>query len=156
MKHSIVLLSLGAVLFAACGGQHKKDPDAITSDDLSIPASGYDSGDVEDLPQMAFDSTVVRMGRIAQGAELDEVFHFVNTGKRDLVITGVNSTCGCTVGKDWPQGPVHPGDEGRITVHFNSKDISGPVTKVVTVTANTQPPVITLQLKGEVIAAPVP
>ncbi|MFT3885404.1 MAG: DUF1573 domain-containing protein [Flavobacteriales bacterium] len=145
-----------AALLAACGGQHKKDPNAITSDDLSIPASGYDKGDPADLPQMTFDSATVRIGRIAQGVQVDKVFRFVNTGRRDLVITDVRSDCGCTVGKDWPKGPVHPGDEGRITVHFNSENISGAVTKRVTVAANTQPMATLLTIEGEVIAPPVP
>jgi len=152
IAHS-ALLSI-AVLAVACGGQHKKDPNAITADDLDIPASGYKAGDAEDLPQMTFDSTTAQIGRIAQGTQVDKVFRFTNTGKRDLVITDVRGTCGCTVGKDWPKGPVHPGQQATIAVHFNSDGISGPVSKTVNVTANTLLPVTSLFLKGEVVAPP--
>lgn len=151
------LLSLAAVLLApSCRitDHSEKDPDAITPDALNIPTSGFETGDAAELPTIAFDSTTLAMGRIAQGSQVEKVFRFVNTGKKDLIITDVRGTCGCTVGKDWPKAPVHPGQGGTITVRFDSEGRSGAQTKTVTVVANTQPATTVLTLTGEVIAPP--
>lgn len=132
----------------------EKDPAAITTESLNIPASGFEEGDTTDLPRMAFDSTEKRFGKVAQGALVEKTWHFTNVGGSDLVITDVRGTCGCTVGKDWPKAPVHAGESGTITVTFDSEGRSGMQDKTVTVTGNTQPPTTVLLLKGEVVAPP--
>ena len=132
----------------------ERDPNAITAEALNIPASGYQEGDTADLPRMAFDSTEMRFGKVAQGAIVEKTWHFTNVGGSDLVITDVRGTCGCTVGKDWPKAPVHPGEGGTLTVTFDSEGRSGLQDKTITVTGNTQPPTTVLLLKGEVVAPP--
>ena len=145
-----------AVLIGGCRitDHSERDPNAITPDALNIPASGYADGDTMDLPRFAFDSTTMDFGRITQGTPVERVFRFTNVGKRDLVIADVRGTCGCTVGKDWPKAPVHAGEQGTITVTFDSEGRAGVQSKAVTVTANTQPATTVLLLKGEVIAPP--
>lgn len=151
------LLVLAAVLLVpSCRitDHSEKDPEAITSEALNIPNSGSGTGDAAELPTIAFDSTTLAMGRIAQGSQVEKIFRFVNSGRKDLIITDVRGTCGCTVGKDWPKAPVHPGQGGTITVRFDSEGRSGAQTKTVTVVANTQPATTVLTLTGEVIAPP--
>ncbi len=130
----------------------EKDPNAITTEALNVPASGFDPADTLAVPRFVFDSTTVRFGRIAQGAKVEHVFRFTNAGKRDLIIADVRSTCGCTVGKDWPKQPVHAGEAGTITVTFDSEGKSGVQEKVISVVANTVPATTPLLLKGEVLA----
>jgi hypothetical protein len=132
----------------------ENDPDAITPDVLDIPASGQGAGDPSEQAAFRFDSLELDMGRIAQGAQVERSFHFTNSGKRDLIITDVRGTCGCTVGKDWPRTPIHPGKDGTITVRFDSEGRGGAQRKTVTVIANTQPPTTILTLKGMVMAPP--
>ena len=132
----------------------ERDPEAITAEALNIPASGYQEGDTTDLPRMAFDSTAKHFGKVVQGALVEKTWSFTNVGGSDLVITDVRGTCGCTVGKDWPKAPVHPGEGGTITVTFDSEGRSGLQDKTITVTGNTQPPTTVLLLKGEVVAPP--
>lgn len=146
----IVVLTMSACRLT----DHSERSDEITSDALEIPASGFDPKDAASLPAFRFDSTELDMGRIAQGVQVERTFRFVNAGKRDLFITDVRGTCGCTVGKDWPREPVHPGDGGTITVRFDSEGRGGHQLKTVTVVANTQPPTTVLTLKGEVVAPP--
>lgn len=128
--------------------------DEVTSQDLDIPASGYKPGDLSRLPAFSFDSTAHDMGRIAEGAVVEKVYGFVNSGKGDLIITDVRGSCGCTVGKDWPRTPVHPGERGAITVSFDSQGRPGKQHKTITVVANTQPPTTVLTLTGDVVAPP--
>ena len=130
------------------------DPNAITAEALNIPASGYQEVDIADLPRLAFDSTEKHFGKVAQGTLVEKSWSFTNEGNSDLVITDVRGTCGCTVGKEWPKAPVHPGEGGIVTVTFDSEGRSGLQDKTITVTGNTQPPTTVLLLKGEVVAPP--
>lgn len=44
-------------------------------------------------------------------------FHFLNTGKRPLVIIHVASGCGCTR-PQYTKTPIQPGDTGIVTVNY--------------------------------------
>jgi hypothetical protein len=150
------LMACGAFLSACQITDHsEKDPNAVSADDLNIPASGFDAGDTADLPRFAFDSTTINFGRIPQGTPVDRTYHFVNSGENNLVITDVRGSCSCTVGKEWPREPVPPGKGGDITVRFDSEGKSGTIAKSVTIVANTQPSTTVLWLKGEVVAPEV-
>ncbi len=149
----LVLASVWAL--AACQlTDHSGSDGEIGADLLEIPASGYDPKDASVLAAFRFDSTVIDMGRIAQGEQVEKTFRFVNSGSKELLISDVRGTCGCTVGKDWPKQPVKPGQGGTITVRFDSEGRGGHQLKTVTVVANTQPPTTVLTLKGEVMAPP--
>jgi len=75
-------------------------------------------------------------GDIFQGDKVEHTFHFANTGNKPLVITNVEVTCGCTTPKGWPRDPIAPGEEGELTVAFNSTGKIGKQNKVITVTSN--------------------
>lgn len=78
-------------------------------------------------------------------------FEFTNTGDAPLIITNVQSTCGCTVPTK-PTEPIMPGKTGKIDVKYNMNP--GPIRKTITVesnAANTEGGRIALKIKGEVI-----
>jgi hypothetical protein len=156
MRHTAVLVIIAGAFVSGCRvtDHSERDPKAITTELLDQPASGYAAGDTADVPHMAFDSTTLDFGRIVQGAQVERTYRFINDGGSTLIITDVRSTCGCTVGKDWPKEPVSPGQGGTITVRFDSEGRGGHIDKAVTVTANTRPPTQVLRLTGEVVAPP--
>jgi hypothetical protein len=121
---------------------------------MEIPASGFDKTDPSQLAILTFDTTAMDMGKVAEGVQVERVYGFVNSGKRDLILTDVRGSCGCTVGKEWPRTPVAPGARGTITVAFDSQGRPGMQHKTITVVANTQPQTTVLTLSGEVVAAP--
>lgn len=125
--------------------------DEITTSDLNFPASGFAQTDTSDLPRIAFDHTMHDMGRIAQGQRIEMRFPFTNTGGSPLVISAVNGSCGCTVGKDWPTKPMAPGESGEITVVFDSAGRSGKQSKTVSVVTNSRRPTTVLIITGEVV-----
>ena len=151
---SLGMFAMIALLFSSCRitDHSEEDPGAITPNDLNIPSSGYMETDPASLPVMTFDSTARSMGRIAEGAQVEKSYGFMNSGKSDLVITDVRGSCGCTVAKGWPRMPVAPGQRGTITVSFNSEGRPGMQHKTITVVANTNPPTSVLTLSGEVVA----
>ncbi|MBS1945210.1 MAG: DUF1573 domain-containing protein [Bacteroidetes bacterium] len=144
------------LLLAAAGcrltDHSENDGQGVTTNDMQIPASGYQDADPSRLPTITFDSTALDMGRIAEGVQVEKTYTFTNHGKIDLVITDVRASCGCTVAKNWPRMPVAPGAHGAITVNFNSEGRPGKQHKTITVVANTTPPTTVLTLSGEVVA----
>ncbi|MEC4051051.1 DUF1573 domain-containing protein [Flavobacterium sp. SUN046] len=78
-------------------------------------------------------------------------FEFTNTGDAPLIITNVQSTCGCTVPTK-PTEPIMPGQTGKIDVKYNMNP--GPIRKTITVECNAKnidEGRIALKIKGEVI-----
>lgn len=151
----VAAVLLGGITSCRITDHSEDDPNEVTSNALEIPASGYKTMDLSKLPAFKFDTTAMDMGKVAEGATVEKVYGFVNSGKSNLVITDVRGSCGCTVGKDWPKTPVQPGQRAAITVSFDSEGRPGVQHKTVTVVANTQPPTTVLTLTGEVIAPPV-
>ncbi len=78
-------------------------------------------------------------------------FEFTNTGNAPLIISNVQSTCGCTVPTK-PTEPIQPGQTGKIDVKYNMNP--GPIRKTITVECNAvniDEGRIALKIKGEVI-----
>ena len=78
-------------------------------------------------------------------------FEFTNTGDAPLIITNVQSTCGCTVPSK-PTEPILPGKTGKIDVKYNMN--TGPIRKTITVESNAvnvDNGRVAIKIKGEVI-----
>jgi hypothetical protein len=86
-------------------------------------------------------------GVIPQGKPVTTTFSFTNTGKVPLIISQVQGSCGCTA-TDYSKEPIAPGKKGYVTATYNAANM-GAFHKTVTVTANTDAPVV-LVIKGEV------
>ena len=83
------------------------------------------------------------------------VFEFTNTGDAPLIITNVQSTCGCTVPSK-PTEPILPGKTGKIEVKYNMH--TGPIRKTITVESNAvnvDDGRVAIKIKGEVVEKPV-
>lgn len=147
MKHPLLILLLASILLTAC---HQSQPNDIDIDLIHNPnsAEGYDTS--EPMPVMAFDCDLHDFGRISQGESISYSFHFLNRGKRDLVISGCSATCGCTVA-DYPRGRIAPGGDGYITVTFNSQGKTGQQYQEITVSSNAQPSKNVLKIVAQVI-----
>lgn len=98
---------------------------------------------------ISFDETEFHFGTINAGEKVQYIFRFTNTGDEPLLLTNARGSCGCTV-PSWPKEPIEPGESGAIVVEFDSKGKSGPQTKQVTISANTDPEQSILYIKGEV------
>lgn len=92
------------------------------------------------------DSTTKELGELKKDQTIEISYRFRNSGNKMLVIQHVQAGCGCTIPKT-PEKPYGPGEEGTITATFNGSG-HGPVTKTITVTANTQPTQHILTFKG--------
>ena len=101
--------------------------------------------------EIKFVTEEIDYGTIKQGADGLRVFEFKNTGKAPLVISGANSSCGCTV-PSYPKDPIAPGATGKIEVKYDTNRV-GAIAKTIMVTSNaTDTPNIALRIKGKVEA----
>jgi len=102
---------------------------------------------------LKFNKTEYNFGKIFYRSDGSHIFKFVNTGKEPLLLSRLQSSCGCTV-PTWPKAPILPGDSGSIKVTYNTY-IIGRFNKTVTVYSNAAHPVV-LHIRGEVIPRPKP
>ena len=102
--------------------------------------------------QIKFESDMHDFGEVIEGEKVSYSFKFTNTGKAPLVITGIASSCGCTVG-EYTKDTIKPGGQGDVTVSFDSWKRTGFQQKSVTVNSNTNPAFQMLRFKAMVIPA---
>jgi len=103
------------------------------------------------VPVIKFTSLVHDYGNIYKGDNGVCNFEFTNTGKADLQLTNVSSSCGCTV-PSWPKEPIAPGQSATIKVSYDTKRVGG-INKNIFVDSNTGERV-TLSIKGSVNEPP--
>ena len=88
-------------------------------------------------------------GEIPINKPIQVDFSFSNPGMIPLIITDVQTSCGCTVA-DYPKQPVNSGTSGIISVTFDAKS-PGYFSKTVTVYSNSQEGLTKLYIKGIVV-----
>ena len=145
IRFAAFVVALSAVLFS-CKDTERK----VTSDLLNYPQSANGTQDIP-LPVMTFDSLEFKFGTIAIGEKVLHSYHFKNTGDAPLLIGDVKPSCGCTSLKDWSTEPILPGEEGNISIEFDSKGQPGAVTKSIVVHTNAVPADYYLKLSGNVV-----
>lgn len=138
MKKFILSMIAGGLLLTAC---HRGAGSAKTTDSAATAANA---------PVMKFQCDNHDFGKIQEGDKVNYKFSFTNAGKTPLIISSAVASCGCTT-PEWPKGPIKPGDGGLINVTFNSTGKKGLQDKMITITANTNPPQNVVHLIGEVL-----
>lgn len=96
-----------------------------------------------------FDNMSHNFGEIKQDSKHTYVFKFTNTGSQPLIIENATGSCGCTV-PTYPKEPIAPGKTGEIEVVYSPGKQEGEQVKTVSITANTDPIVTTLNISAKV------
>jgi hypothetical protein len=91
-------------------------------------------------------------GKIIEGEKVAFTFAFENKGKGPLIISSVNSSCGCTITK-YETKPIPVGNTGNLEVVFDSSGKNGRQTKTITVNSNASKPTVLLRITGNVISS---
>ncbi len=101
-------------------------------------------------PKIEFKTETIDYGTVKKSEDNGvRFFEFTNTGDQPLVISKVNSSCGCTV-PSYPKDPIMPGKSGQIEVKYNMNP--GPINKTVTVESNAvNKERVPLRIKGTVV-----
>ncbi len=145
-----IILLIAIALFVSGCSNSPDNKGNIPADVVNNPntASGRES--TKGTPRISFESVVHDFGRVIEGEKITYAFKFSNSGNSNLLITGVTSTCGCTV-PEFTKDPLNPGEKGTIKVTFDSSKRKGFQNKVVTVVSNTIPSTTELKIKAMVV-----
>ncbi len=122
----------------------------LSTDLIQNPNSAEGINRDTKMPAFQFEKDVHDFGRIIQGEQVSFGFKFKNSGNAVLLISSVSSSCGCTIAS-YPDKPLQPGEEGVVTIRFDSRGRRGMQIKTVTLLANTQPNTKQLTVQANII-----
>ncbi len=114
---------------------------AVAQEEASMPG-----------PVITFEESEFSFGDINQGDKVEHIFNFENTGDSPLIITNVQTTCGCTA-TNWEREPILPGTKSTIKVNFNSAGKMGRQNKVITIVSNSVAPLNQIKIVTNVLPA---
>lgn len=136
MKSILTMMVLAALSFSAAAQDAKpteKKPKTTKTTKQKLP--------------ITFKTVEIARPNIAFGADETFTFEFKNTGKTPIIISNVQTSCGCTTAEK-PTEPVQPGKSSKISVKYDTKRV-GDFTKTITVSHNVGDPIV-LTIKGKV------
>jgi hypothetical protein len=146
----LLLLAFVIGSLSACNSRGDKN-EKISTDLVKNPNTAGGVNNSGQLPALKFEETEHDFGKLIDGETVSYEFQFTNSGKSDLIIVDVSTSCGCTV-PSFPKTPIHPGSKGVIKVSYNSSGKHGFQAKNVLVVANTQPNTTLLRIKAQVVS----
>ena len=99
--------------------------------------SSLSKEDMEKAPIFKVEAATVDLGKIKGSTQNEVEWKFTNTGKNDLIIRHIRSTCGCTVAEQGNVGVgIKAGASSSIKATFSSGGNIGTVTKAIYVYTN--------------------
>ena len=144
---SLILPVFLLLLLAACGNERSGN---LSTDVINNPNSASDT-EGKEMPVIEFEKELHDFGKLIAGEKAVYSFKFKNTGNADLVISQVNSSCGCTVPR-FPKEAIKPSESGTIKVTFDSSSRKGMLNKGITIVSNCQPNSTIIRIKAQVIS----
>ncbi|MCL2328103.1 MAG: DUF1573 domain-containing protein [Bacteroidetes bacterium] len=142
MKYKLLIVNCSLLIaMFACNSAPKQQQqeDAVQVHNDSLP-----------LTKMKFARTDFDFGKITDGEVVEYTYTFTNTGAHDLFLREVKPSCGCTT-PDFTKNAIKPGEQGKITVKFDSKGRVGNQNKHINVMANTEPTLTVLRFTAQVL-----
>jgi Protein of unknown function (DUF1573) len=127
-----ILFVLFAAGLFACQTADKKSVAALSQEEKDKAA--VDTAKFTTIEWL--DSTYKDLGQLKKGQEVEISYRFKNAGNKNLIISNVSASCGCTI-PEKPEKPIAPGQEDVIKAKFNSTNFQGEVRKEIFITANT-------------------
>lgn len=155
MKKTLSIIALSIIGFGlvSCKKENKETQaaDAVVTDSTATTTTPADSAvapvsadataaaPVSNQPSttIALSESNFDFGNIKKGDKVEHVYEVTNTGTNPLVISEVKPGCGCTA-PDFTKDPILPGKKGKITLHFDSSNFDGNVSKFADVYANVE------------------
>ena len=117
-------------------------PEAGSEKEKSPPAQGLPPAD-----GMSWD-----FGVVTEGMVLEHEFFFENGSEREVRITGINTSCGCTASRAEKESLL-PGERTPITVMLNTKGYRGSIKQSVFVhTDDPARPVLRYIIRAQILS----
>jgi len=145
MKKNLCILAfaLFSVVLA-----HAQQPQRVNL--VADPAAQSDFVPLVQGAEIRFDRTTHDFGEILQNTNLDINFTFTNIGSEPLVLFDVRQSCAACITIDsWTREPVMPGQEGVVTIRYNS-NLLGPRSSTITISSNGRSDRVVLRVNGHI------
>jgi hypothetical protein len=149
MLHAFISL-IFLLVISGCKPSVNNPLETIPADVVNNPNSASGTADKGSLPYIQFEEMEHDFGRIIEGETVAYSFKFTNTGKSDLIIAEVSTSCGCAV-PSYPKTPIRPKEGGVVKISFNSNGKRGYQSKNIIVASNTQPNTTVIRIKAQVV-----
>lgn len=147
MRRTLFALTIIAVVIGLAAGHSTPAAAQAGSNPKELAAAGASSGA---QPKVEVVNPLYDFGTVLEGQRVLHTFIIKNVGTKDLVLSGVKTSCGCTAAAP-SKSRVSPGDESRIAVTFDTHFQKGHRERVITAYTNDpQTPAATMTLQGEV------
>lgn len=156
MIMSNFIKSTGVLIFcilALCSCRQEQEnkvqevPKSKYADIIRNPLTANGDTDTSNVAKIIFEEVMFNFDTITEGQIIDHTFNFTNKGKKPLLISEAQSTCGCTIAK-YTKGILEPGDKGLVEISFDSNGKTGFQDKPVSIYANTLPQKTVVRLQG--------
>jgi hypothetical protein len=145
----IITLVYAAGLVRASGQEEPQQPPTAVVE--TNEASEPNEKGTQPKPRISFEKLVHDFGELDIGQKGECEFRFKNIGLGVLNISGIKSTCGCTV-PTLTKMQYQPGEEGAIKVDYSGQNSPGSVEKNIFVDTNdTENQRVKLTIKAKVI-----
>ena len=132
------------VIFIAIQCTHKKNKAPKTKQEKDTVSHTSNN-----FPKFEFNKEIHKFGVVLEGEIAVCDFYYKNVGKNDLIISSIQTNCGCAVVK-WDKKPLKSNAESKLTVEFNSQGKLGTQFKTITIFCNTLKKVKKLIITAEV------
>jgi len=97
--------------------------------------TGLSEDELKQAPSIQFDTKTFDFGKIAQKTSVSHEFQFINTGKSNLVLRKISSSCGCTAVIP-KEKVIPPGQSSSIKATFSAGTRRGKQNKTITIITN--------------------
>jgi hypothetical protein len=133
-------------------GQDDYKNSIAVSATLEEDFSKLSPAELANAPVVTYDAESFDFGDIKPGSKVEHIFNLKNTGKSDLLIRDVKSSCGCTAVSP-PKNMVGSGETVPLKVSFDSTGKSGRQNKTITVITNDpKNPTTILRISSNILA----
>ena len=104
----------------------------------------------DEFPEISFNNKTHDFGELKNYEKKVYSFRFQNTGKSELLISKVSSSCECLT-VDYPQKSILPNAYGTINILFNSGEFDGKIEETITIFSNSIPNKVTLKILANIV-----
>ena len=133
-------------------GQDDYKNSIAVSTTLEEDFSKLSAADLNNSPAVSYDTESFDFGDIKPGAKVEHTFNLKNTGKKELIIRDVKSSCGCTAVSP-SKNIVAANESVPLKVVFDSTGKSGRQNKTITVITNDpKNPTTVLRISSNILA----
>ncbi|MBA9077920.1 MULTISPECIES: DUF1573 domain-containing protein [Rufibacter] len=120
----------------------------VTAKEAAAPAPS--AQEVANSAKLELTTTAFDFGKVEKGQKVTAKFNIKNTGKQDLTVNGLQSSCNCVVHKLTP-AVVKPGQSAKLELIYNPQVLQNRVETVTLASNDITGSAATITLKANVV-----